>query len=129
MKERGRHTRALTEFVDIYPTLCELCGLDLPKHLEGTSAAPLLDNPDQPWKKAAFSQYPNGKLMGYTMRTERYRYMEWRDLKTKAVKSRALYDHRLDPGENANIAEHKENADLIASLAKQLGDGYQAAKP
>lgn len=129
MKARGSHTKALAEFVDIYPTLCELCGLDLPKHLEGTSAAPLLANPDQPWKKAAFSQYPNGKLMGYTMRTDRYRYTEWRDLKTKTVKSRALYDHQGDPGENTNIAGEPDNADLVASLANQLSEGYQAAMP
>jgi len=76
------------EFVDIYPTLCELYGLDQPKHLEGTSTVPLLDNPGQPWKRAAFSQYPGGEVMGYSMRTNRYRYTEWRNLKSGDVKAR-----------------------------------------
>ena len=129
MKSGGRHTGALVEFVDIYPTLCELSGLDLPAHLEGTSAAPLLGNPDQPWKKAAFSQYPHGQLMGYTMRTDRHRYTEWRNLKTQAVKARELYDHRSDPGENKNIAAEPGNAELVASLSRQLEAGHQAAKP
>lgn len=129
MKARGKRTGALTEFVDIYPTLCELSGLDLPKHLEGTSMAPLLSNPGQSWKKAAFSQYPRGKTMGYSMRSDRYRYTEWRDLKSGSVKARELYDHHKDPEENTNVAEDPGNQDLAAALAKMLHDGYRAAGP
>jgi len=129
MKSRGQSTAALTEFVDIYPTLCELCGLPLPRHLEGTSLAPLLDNPDLPWKKAAFSQYPRGRLMGYSMRTDRYRFTQWQEIKSGTVKSRELYDHQKDPEENFNIADNSENKDLVANLAKMLRAGYQAAKP
>ena len=59
MKTAGKHTDALVEFVDIYPTLAELCGLPLPQHLEGASFVPVLRRSvDRPWKTAAFSQYP-----------------------------------------------------------------------
>ena len=73
---------ALVEFVDIYPSLCELCGLPLPEGLEGTSFVPLIQDPNRPWKTAAFSQYPRvvpgyGRGMGHSMRTRRYRFTEW----------------------------------------------------
>ena len=61
-ENRGKTTDALVELVDMYPTLCELTGLDLPKHLEGQSFAPLLEDPNQDWKTAAFSQFPSPAL-------------------------------------------------------------------
>ncbi|MGQ1910863.1 sulfatase [Marinifilum sp. RC60d5] len=59
---RGKTTDALVELVDMYPTLCDLTGIDKPKNLEGTSFKPLLKNPDREWKKAAFSQFPTPAL-------------------------------------------------------------------
>ncbi len=62
MKVKGVKTDALVELVDIFPTLCELTGIPIPEHLEGHSFAPLMEDPSLPWKKAAFSQYPNPAL-------------------------------------------------------------------
>lgn len=59
---RGQSTDALVELIDMYPSLCELAGISLPEHLEGHSFVPLLHTPEQPWKKAVFSQYPNPAL-------------------------------------------------------------------
>jgi arylsulfatase A-like enzyme len=69
------------EFVDIYPTLCDAAGLSKPDGLEGASFLPLLDDPARAWKRAAFSQYPRKgqQVMGYSMRTDRYRYTEWQE--------------------------------------------------
>jgi arylsulfatase A-like enzyme len=127
-KSPGQHTGALVEFVDIYPTLCELAGLPLPSHLEGTSFAPLLDSPEQAWKKAAFSQYPRGgQVMGYSMRTDRYRLTRWLGPDGSEV-ARELYDHEKDPQENENIAGCHENASLVGELTRQMQMGWKAER-
>lgn len=126
---RGKTSNALTEFVDIYPTLSELAGLPLPEHLEGTSCVPLLEDPDRPWKTAAFSRYYSGD----SIRTDRYLYTEWhgkwRGDKKGNLYARMLYDHRTDPKENVNIAERPENAALVRRLSSQLKAGWKAAMP
>jgi arylsulfatase A-like enzyme len=137
MKNAGVRTDAIVEYVDIYPTLSELAGLPLPGHLEGTSFKPLLDDPKRPWKTAAFSQYPraagktgSGALMGYSMRTERYRFTVWLDQKDHTkVDATELYDHQADPQENTNIAKAPANAELVAKLMEQWKKGWQGAKP
>jgi iduronate 2-sulfatase len=124
MKAAGLHTRNLVEFVDIYPTLCDLAGLGKPSHLEGLSMAPLLDNPGQPWKEAAYSQYPQGTLMGYSVRTDRYRYTEWRRLGSTDIKARELYDHEKDPDENVNVAGVAENQTVVERHSTLLKKGF-----
>jgi len=121
-KTVGQKTRALVEFVDIYPTLAELAGLPLPPHLQGKSLVPLLNNPQQPWKTAAFSQYlrpGKEKSMGRSIRTDRWRYTEWRDTKNRIV-GVELYDELNDPQENLNIASKPANQSIITELARQL---------
>ena len=127
MKAPGRKTRALVEFVDIYPSLCELAELPLPKHLEGTSFSPLLDNPKQTWKSAAFSQYPNQAHMGRSIRTDRYRLTLWK--RNDKLGGIELYDHEADPQENVNLAKRPEYAKLIEELTKQLKAGWRSAVP
>jgi len=119
----GKTTRALTEFVDIYPSLCELAGLPLPEHLQGTSVVPLMKDADRPWKKAIFSRY----FKGDSVRTDRYLYTEWkRGARTYA---RMLYDHQTDPKENVNISERPGNAALVKRLQAMLKAGWREALP
>ena len=125
----GKRTKALVEFVDIYPTLSELCGLDVPKHCEGTSMVPLLAGPGRKWKSAAFSQYPRGKVTGYSMRTDRWRYTEWTERQTRKVVARELYDHDGDPAENVNLAAKREYAATVKELSVRLKKGWREARP
>ena len=134
MANPGKHTAALVEFVDVYPTLAELAGLPLPKTLEGTSFKPLLDDPQKAWKTAAFSQYPrkvgNKNLMGYTMRTDRYRLTRWVDHEDHAkVDAVELYDHQTDPQENTNIVQVAANQALVEKLTAQWSAGWRGAIP
>jgi iduronate 2-sulfatase len=123
-KANGQPCSALVEFVDIYPTLCELAGLPVPESLEGESLAPLLNDATGKIKDAAFSQFPRKQegrdYMGYAMRTERYRYVEWLDAVHGEAVSRELYDHQNDAAENDNLADRPENSTLLDELGQKM---------
>lgn len=117
----GRSCDGLVEFVDIYPSLCDLAGIPLPGHLEGASFARLLDDPDRPGKEVAMSQYPRKGLMGYSMRTDRYRLTVWVGRKDPAkVAAVELYDHGVDPGETVNVAGKAEYVKIESGLRMEL---------
>jgi iduronate 2-sulfatase len=113
----GVKTDALTEYLDIYPSLCELCDLPLPGHLQGRSFVPLLSNPNLPWKKAVFSRY----IRGDSVKTDRYRYTEWRR-KNGKIYARMLYNHSIDLVENVNVSELPENKEVVNPLSNMLGE-------
>lgn len=102
MRGAGRSTRALTEFVDIYPTLADLCGVPAPDGLEGVSLRPVLENPDAEVKEAAYSQAEyEDRIYGRTVRTDRYRYIRWEG----DGGGEELYDHVDDAREFTNLAD------------------------
>jgi iduronate 2-sulfatase len=123
-KNAGAATSALVEYVDIYPTLAAACGLEIPAQCEGVNMLPLLDNPRRPWKAAAFSQYPRGKdIMGYTLRTERWRYTEWTSRANAEVTARELYDHSSSDIASANLAALPAHASTVKDLSSLLDHG------
>ena len=107
-------TEALAEFIDVYPTLCELAGLPQPAHLQGTSLAPVLTDPTAEVNNVAFSQYPRGKsldydrkkeIMGYSIRKGNYRFTRWQQYENPdSVVARELYDVSVGPVANTNLA-------------------------
>lgn len=116
------------EFVDLYPTLADLCGLtDTPKNLAGRSMRPLLTNPKAVWNKPAITQVQRGgaqdRYMGYSIRTERWRYNEW-DEGRKGVE---LYDELNDPREMKNLANDPKHIKTLQKM-KQLLKTSLAAK-
>jgi iduronate 2-sulfatase len=131
----GQRSDALVELLDIYPTLADLSGLSAPKDLEGVSLRPLLEDPRAAVKSAAFSQHPrppycrraDPKVMGYSIRTNRYRYNEWIDFETSEVVARELYDHRNDPRETVNLADRAESAEIMRRLATQMDTSLDRA--
>lgn len=104
-KANGRRVPGLVETLDIFPTVCELAGVPVPAYLEGKSFAPLLNAPETPHLDAAYSQYIYAPLIGDSVRTTAWRYVEWRDMKDGAVKFRELYDHRASDEENDNVVD------------------------
>lgn len=138
-QKAGVETDGLVEFVDIYPTLVDACGLAMPEGLEGMSMIPLMKEPKRKWKKAAFSQYPRPvsynftkskpKIMGYSIRTQRYRYTEWQRFKKGEVVARELYDYEVDEHEKVNLAEKSEMAGKVKEFGAILNAGWKAALP
>ncbi len=124
-KSAGQKCAAPVEFVDVYPTLAELCGLPQPKGMAGLSLKRYIDDPSAPMQKVAISQYPrsapgSGSLMGYSVRNERWRATFWRERVGAKIVATELYDELNDPAETVSLAEKPEHQELLANLAKHL---------
>lgn len=128
---KGKMTSSLAEFVDIYPTLCDLAGLKKPQHLEGQSLLPVLKDTKAIVKKVAISQYPRGKglgydrkneIMGYSMRTDKYRFTSWQKYEDpNEVVAVELYDHSSENKTAAkNLANDPRYQQLVEELSIQL---------
>jgi uncharacterized sulfatase len=125
---RGRAAKRTVEFLDLYPTLADLCDLrGRPSKLHGQSLAPLLSNPDAARDKPAITQVrrvnTGETVMGYSLRDERYRYTMWGD----GSYGEELYDYQADPREMRNRAKDGGMAGMKAQLRKRL-DAALAAR-
>ena len=114
------------ELLDIYPTLADCCGLKPPANLEGISMRNILQDPvDAERNRPAVTQvWYNKKAWGYSIRTNRWRYTQWR----KGFSGHELYDHASDPDETINLADSNEHHHIVEKLAKQL-QPYVRLKP
>ena len=116
---RGGRTASLAELIDLYPTLCDLAGLEVPSHCEGRSLLPVLQDPSRAVREAAQSRFSRFKShLGRAVRTSEFRYVEWTEKEGGAVVARELYDHRVDPDETRNLAP--ENPEAVARLSALL---------
>ncbi len=106
-QKRSGACKRVVEFVDVYPTLCELAGIAAPEKLDGKSLVPLLSDPDRQWKSVAVTQVVRpadsrlaSQVMGRSVRDQRYRYTQW----DGGDAGEELYDYQSDPGEFRNLA-------------------------
>ena len=130
--QQGQTTRSLAEFVDIYPTLCDLAGLDKPVHLEGQSLLPVIKDPLAEVNKVAISQYPRGQslgydrkseLMGYSIRTDRYRLTRWQKYEApEEVIAMELYDHSASKTAGVNLATLKQYEETVEELNRLMNE-------
>ncbi|WP_159523039.1 sulfatase [Sunxiuqinia indica] len=114
-------TRALVEFVDIFPSLCELANIDLPKQLQGKSFVPVLENPQRTWKDAVYSRY----IRGESIKNQRYLYSEWTD-ENGVIQGQMIYDHNIDPDENQNIISDVSIQDTVKVLQRKLHQAIES---
>jgi arylsulfatase A-like enzyme len=112
--EADLETNALVEYVDIYPSLCELTGLPVPDHLQGRSFVPLMRDPAQPWKEAVFVRYQPGN----SVVTDQYAYTEY--INKDGQYAEMLYDLTSDPAETNNLAGQPAKQETQEKLSKML---------
>lgn len=119
------------ELVDVFPTLFDLCGVQIPAQAQGKSLVPLMDGNDATGIETdyAISQYRRRKdIMGYSIRTERYRYTEWHEKNYRSFKpyreenimAVELYDYQSDPLETKNWAKEKSYSETVSLLKGKL---------
>ena len=120
------------EFLDIYPTLCNLVDVAIPTNLDGKSLKTTLTSPNIPVKEYAVSQYPRGSNMGYSIRTEKYRYTVWVQWTNKVsnfsnVIAEELYDYEKDPLETENLVTKSTYASILTTMKAHFAD-YKAKR-
>lgn len=130
----GAKPTSPVNFVDLYPTLCELAGLPIPQQplaenedpfapaagraLKGKSLVPVMQDPTISLRTGALTLFSRNGAMGYSYRTERYRYIEW--ISGGSVVARELYDYALDPLETVNLAGEEGYAALMLQYSQSM---------
>jgi arylsulfatase A-like enzyme len=117
---QGGVCKRSVDFMSIYPTLCDLCGLAIPEHVEGVSLRKLLADPAAEWERPAITTHGRAN---HAVRTEKWRYIRYAD------GSEELYDESADPMEWTNLASQPQYAQVKAELAKWLPKQEAPAGP
>jgi len=134
-------TKSITEHLDIFPTVCDLANVKVPEHLQGKSLTPIMKNKETKIQKFAISQYPrklnkeemlkggfnNNKIMGYSLRTEKYRYTIWMNdyttdqpFENNKVFAAELYDYVNDPLEKYNVVDDKKYNEISKEMKSNM---------
>ncbi|MGC3970032.1 MAG: sulfatase [Pirellulales bacterium] len=136
----GARSDSLVELVDLYPTLCDLCGVPMPQNLEGLSLRHVIGSPMAQIRQGAFTQHPRPnyfdrtekrvpEAMGYAVKTERARYVEWREFGSGKLVGRELYIHKDDPGELKNVVDDPRFQGEVDEAAKLVQKQFPVKQP
>ena len=147
-KVKSSKTNSTTEFVDIFPTLCDLAGLEIPTNLAGKSLVSVMKKPTSVIKEYAVSQYPrsNGgtetdrsgyadaKVMGYSIRNQQYRFTLWMGNNYRSsqpfnkdyIIGTELYDYKNDPLEKMNVAKESKYTKVSKKMYQKIIDFFKS---
>lgn len=122
-------TKSVSEFVDVFPTLCELAGIPVPDNMDGISLVPILEKPRNEVKEFAVSQFNRGRdIMGYSIRNKRYRLTYWlgndyrstRPFDESMLVAKELYDYKSDPLETINVVDKRKYRRVYRNMSQQM---------
>ncbi len=136
-KDNKHRVSQMVEMVDLYPTLCDMMGLETPDNLEGISLVPHISKTTSTGKEAIFSSYrkehhwavPRGnEQLGNSILTKDYHYVRWQSWTDGSFTAAELYDLKNDPLENKNVAGLPEYQAIVEQMQEQLGAGWKAER-
>lgn len=114
-------SQSFVELLDLYPTLMDLCDLEKPDFIQGTSIVNEIKHPNQVFRTEAYSMYPHrNQVIGYTVVDKNFRYIQYVHIPTGKVEADELYDHSIDRGENINISSYPEYAEVKERMGALL---------
>lgn len=141
----GRVVDTMVSHLDVFPTICEVAGLEPPSWLQGTSLTPTLAENDVVLHEELFAEvnYHAAYEPKRAIRTSRWKYVRRYDLRERPVTSNCdlgftkdfwvdqgwreqqwpqeeLYDLVFDPHEQSNLAERPEHAEVLSDLRARL---------
>lgn len=151
---QGKVIDQLISHIDIFPTLCDLMGIEKPSHLEGKSFAGIFDG-----NKSEVNDIVYAEVNFHTsyepmrcVRNERYKYIKYYDvdwnhynlsnmdesipksflLENNLIEKKkdleCLYDCYYDPEERNNLIDNPEYTGIVKELKKQLHDIQERTK-
>jgi iduronate 2-sulfatase len=120
--KKNKTSKSFVELVDLYPTFCDLAGLDTPNFVQGKSLITNLKNPNKITSDIAFSIWGNGE----TLISNKYYYTEWK--RNGSLTNRMLYDIENDQLQMNNIAEIESNRVIVDSLSRILNKHIKSVK-
>jgi iduronate 2-sulfatase len=106
---------SLVELLDLYPTVSKLCGLKIPKRIQGKDISPMIENPARSVRDAAFSVAPSRK--GFLLREDNWAFIQYQEDASGGIE---LFDTQQDPQQFTNLAELPEYAEVVAEFRRQL---------
>ena len=115
---QGEKSNSLVSLIDLYPTLCDLSGIELPVHLQGKSIKGILNNTNQEINMYMFSKWKKGESVKYND----FLYTEFYHKKTGAYVSNMLYNHKKDPKETVNVVGVQEYNTVVENLKRVLNN-------
>lgn len=115
-KGKANSSNRIVELIDLYPTLADLCGLPIPKDIEGESLRKIVKNPKAKSDNIAYSVTDYRGIIGKSVRTDRWHYVEWDDGK----QGNMLYEHPKDNLELKNLAQDTQYAKVVSEMKALL---------